>query len=587
MRSAIAARSAEPALRGMPRAVQRSAQSPGATPAHARAWRHLALHAQPKLRVSAPADPAEAEADRVAGGVMRMPEPVVQRACAACSAGGATCPQCQEDAGIQRKGDGAGGGAVGSDFASGLGAGTSLDSDTRAFFEPRLGRDLGQVRVHADARADAAVRSIDARAFTLGRDVAFAAGEYEPGSARGRELLAHELVHVVQQGSGAARIQRSLQVDPARPTDPQDPLSRLGPAAFRTLAVTEMGAVVHQLCDRFNVDGIGNVVGSPPDVCDDRDAVATGGNPIGCCCLCALAGSGSGPWTIHVTGIGGPRTTHAAGTPGGDFFLHPRNSAFEFGAWGAGGAREVEDPVVVAGHELCGHGALLERGLHPESVERVDTNVHDPTVRIENLIRAEQGLPGSRGLAADPHRGESFARVTVRDFPFNGTSTAGLPAAERDKIQLAKDFINANNTWVDLFGHSDLVGSPAAKLAVSQARADNMRSVLTTGTRPVSPSISKTFRNTGPAGTGTITVSGNRFTKIEGRSDFDAIAGAAPEDLRRVDIVMPTRPAGAEVPIAGTPTAVAPVGPESLGTFLARRFFGNACDRLLARSAWF
>jgi hypothetical protein len=114
-----------------------------------------------------------------------------------------------------------------------------------------------------------------------------------------------------------------------------------------------------------------------------------------------------------------------------------------------------------------------------------------------------------------------------------------------------------------------------------------MRTVLTTGTRPVSPSISKTFRNTGPAGTGTITVSGNRFTKIEGRSDFDAIAGAAPEDLRRVDIVMPTRPAGAEVPIAGTPTAVAPVGPESLGTFLARRFFGNACDRLLARSAWF
>jgi hypothetical protein len=79
-----------------------------------------------------------------------------------------------------------------------------------------------------------------------------------------------------------------------------------------------------------------------------------------------------------------------------------------------------------------------------------------------------------------------------------------------------------------------------------------------------------------------------RKTRLaKGRSDFDAISGAADDDQRRVDIVMPGRPAGAEVPIAGTPTPVAPVGPESLGTFGVRRFFGSACDRLLARSAWF
>jgi hypothetical protein len=553
-------------------------------------WRHLALHAQPKLLVGARDDPAEAEADRIAGTIMRTPEPVVQRACAACSAGVATCLQCEEDAEVQRKAAGSGGAAVGADFADGLGAGAPLDTASLAFFEPRFGGDLGDVRVHADARADAAARSINARAFTLGRDVAFAAGEYQPGSARGRGLLAHELVHVVQQSSGPARIQRSLQVDPARPTDPQDPLSRLAPAAFRMLAFGEMGAIVHQLCDAFNVDAAGNVVSSPPDLCDDQDVVAGGGNPLGCCCLCTLTASGAsgaGGWTIHVTGIGGPRTTHAAGTPGGDFFLHPRASSFEFGAWGAGGARDTADPVVVAGHELCGHGALLERGIHPTEVERVDTNVHDPTVRVENLIRAEQGIPGSRGLAADPHRGESFARITVRRFPFNGLWSAGLPSAERDKIQLAKDFINANNTWVDLFGHSDLAGSASAKLAVSQARADNMRTALTTGTRPVSPNITKTFRNTGAAGTGTVNVSGNRFTQVEGRSDFDAIAGASPEDLRRVDIVMAGRPAGAEVPTTGTPTAVSPVGPQSFGTFLRRRFLGSACDRLLARSAWF
>jgi hypothetical protein len=259
-----------------------------------------------------------------------------------------------------------------------------------------------------------------------------------------------------------------------------------------------MGGIVHSLCDQFNVDAGGNVVSSPARVCDDPDAVASGGKPLGCCCLCALTDSGAGPWTIHVTGIGGPRTVHRPGTPGGDFFLHPRSSDVEFGAWSAGGARETEDPVVVAGHELCGHGALIERGVHPLEVERVDTNVHDPTVRIENLIRTEQGLPGSpRGLATDPHRGESFARITIRKFPFNGTSTAGLPGPGATR-SAGEDFINANNTWVDLFGHSDPVRSASAKLSVSR-RANNMLACsrrLAAGVR----SISKTFHNTGAAG---------------------------------------------------------------------------------------
>jgi len=569
--------------------------APGARPALASSrrssdtplWRRLALNTQ--FRVSAPADPAEAEADRVADRVMRMPEGIVHRKCDACSDAAATCPSCEDETHIQRKPDrGVDAGEVSPELVHRLGTGVPLDTESRAFFEPRFGRDFGDVRVHAGAQAGAAARSLNARAFTLGRRVVFAAGEHDPRSEAGRSLLAHELTHVVQQSAAAPSIQRSLSVDPTPPTDPQDPLSTRPPAAFKTLAFSEMGAIVHSLCDQFNVDSAGNVAPSTPDACNDLDAVAGGSKPIGCCCLCTLTAPGSGPWTIHVTGIGGPRTEHVLGTPGGDFFLHPGTSSFEFGAWNVAGARGVEDPVVVAGHEMCGHGALIERGVHPTEVERVDTNVHDPTVRIENLIRAEQGLPGpDRALAAGPHRGESFARITVRQFPFNVTSIASVPPAERAKIQLAKDFINANNTWVDLFGHSDLVGSPAAKLAVSQGRADNMKAALTTGTRPVSASISKTFSSTGATGTGTTTVSGNRFTRVEGRSDFDAVPGAAAADLRRVDVVMPTRPAGAEVPNPGTPTAVNPVLPQSIGTFLSRRFLGNACDRLLTRSAWF
>jgi hypothetical protein len=78
-------------------------------------------------------------------------------------------------------------------------AGQPLDGATRAFFESRLGHDFSRVRVHADAKAAAAARSVNARAYTVGQDVVFGRGRYEPGSRAGRRLLAHELVHVVQQ----------------------------------------------------------------------------------------------------------------------------------------------------------------------------------------------------------------------------------------------------------------------------------------------------------------------------------------------------------------------------------------------------
>jgi len=69
----------------------------------------------------------------------------------------------------------------------------------RAFFEPRFNRDLSQVRIHTDARAAECAGAINARAFTLGRDVVFASGQYAPATNEGRRLLGHELAHVLQQ----------------------------------------------------------------------------------------------------------------------------------------------------------------------------------------------------------------------------------------------------------------------------------------------------------------------------------------------------------------------------------------------------
>jgi hypothetical protein len=74
-----------------------------------------------------------------------------------------------------------------------------MDVASRAFFEPRLGHDLGQVRVHADARAAASAEAMDAHAFTVGRQIVFGQGRYAPATNAGRRLLAHELAHVVQQ----------------------------------------------------------------------------------------------------------------------------------------------------------------------------------------------------------------------------------------------------------------------------------------------------------------------------------------------------------------------------------------------------
>ncbi|GAC1342006.1 MAG: hypothetical protein NVSMB27_00330 [Ktedonobacteraceae bacterium] len=77
--------------------------------------------------------------------------------------------------------------------------GQALDATTRAFMEPRFGHDFSEVRVHTDAQAAESARSVNALAYTVGQDVVFGQGHYVPQTSEGRQLLAHELTHVVQQ----------------------------------------------------------------------------------------------------------------------------------------------------------------------------------------------------------------------------------------------------------------------------------------------------------------------------------------------------------------------------------------------------
>jgi len=165
------------------------------------------------LMIGGVKDPAEKAADQMAGRVMRMP--------VTGSDAPPPCEECKEKAPIRRAEDeqeteetvqakfgpqaaspAAGANAAPAPNAASrcirsMGPGRPLARVEQRFFEPRFRADLSAVRIHDGPVAHQAAKSIQARAFTLGKDVAFARGEHRPGTHQGRRLLAHELAHVV------------------------------------------------------------------------------------------------------------------------------------------------------------------------------------------------------------------------------------------------------------------------------------------------------------------------------------------------------------------------------------------------------
>jgi hypothetical protein len=164
----------------------------------------LTAGVRPALAIGPIDDHIEREADRMASQVMNGPEsrpsvthvpPQLKLKCAGCAAQpGRSCNAADispnEETGKHVPA------IVGEVLRS---TGNSLDPDTRAFMEPRFGQDLSQVRVHIDAKAAESARTINAAAYTIGQHVVFGAGRYEPAVNAGRELLAHELAHTLQQ----------------------------------------------------------------------------------------------------------------------------------------------------------------------------------------------------------------------------------------------------------------------------------------------------------------------------------------------------------------------------------------------------
>lgn len=185
---------------------------------------------QAKLTINEPGDKYEQAADRIAEQVMRMPGPIAPSKAAVSWRGHGTrinwiCPECEEE--LQRKPveeeekleeliqikEGPG---PASEVTPGTescirdlkGGGCPLPDSARGYFEPRFGQDFSPVRIHTDAVADESACGISALAYTVGHDIVFAAGQYAPETTAGRQLLAHELTHVVQQeATGSVAVQ--------------------------------------------------------------------------------------------------------------------------------------------------------------------------------------------------------------------------------------------------------------------------------------------------------------------------------------------------------------------------------------------
>ena len=194
---------------------------------------------QTKLRIGQPNDKYEQEADRVADRVMRMPEPSVQRqleneeeeTLQAKSLGSQITPLIQrqivdeepEEEELQAKELPGRTSLIAPQIQGQIGNlhndGEPLPRSERAFFESRIGVDFSDVRIHRSVRAAESARNLNARAFTLGRNIVFGSGQYRPGSLVGKRLLAHELTHVVQQSALHSRntIQRELIYGAAYP----------------------------------------------------------------------------------------------------------------------------------------------------------------------------------------------------------------------------------------------------------------------------------------------------------------------------------------------------------------------------------
>ncbi len=378
------------------------------------------------LMIGGAKDPAEARADARAAKALSA-APTIHRKCADCEAVEA---RRRPAAGVLAPGKAAAPAPKAAETAvKALGAGRPLSAPEQAFYEPRLGADLSAVRLHENAAADAAAGAMDAAAFTLGRDIAFARG------ARSPALLAHELAHAAEDAPIA---RRTLLVRGNQLPIPQHP----GHTLHQTVGEATQGYF-----DRICPDAEARIAPRGQVTFDEGFCAEHGSGPEdGCSCMCALINSRH-TWRIimrdSTNPLSDPRNSYddfaashsGRGGTGGYIFVPSPNEPREYGAARQGGAIVALENWEVLLHEMCGHATLADVGAHPRYYEhgRIVSGPeelrqgHGPVNERVNAIAGR--IPGASGpprgtSLRDAWCGESFVRE-------RGTTDWGPPSHEQ------------------------------------------------------------------------------------------------------------------------------------------------------------
>jgi Domain of unknown function (DUF4157) len=219
------------------------------------------------INISQPTDAAEIEADHIADKVMQTPAGEISAVESSKKSPGAIqreCSTCEdEEEIIQRKPVSSASDVpsqspahVSNAVSSG---GRPLDNETRDFFEPRMGRDFGNVRIYNNSQAHQFAAAIDAKAYTFGNDIVFAEGQYRPESDNGKQLLAHELAHVGQADMGKVNKQTFFR-QPAERNSRQAQKNNGSDAPLKPFVQSDLVREIKREADvwRLTIDGFSN-----------------------------------------------------------------------------------------------------------------------------------------------------------------------------------------------------------------------------------------------------------------------------------------------------------------------------------------
>jgi Domain of unknown function (DUF4157) len=307
-------------------------------------------------------------------------------------------------------------------------AGRPLEPGMRGDMEARFGHSFSQVRVHTGEPAAASAQSVGAAAYTVGRHVVFGAGRYAPGTAEGRSLLAHELAHVVQQGTSGNKPPGSLPVAPASGELESQAESAAGaitagtasPAVQRKVVVNPPAAA-SQIESHLRTFCGATLTHSPSGQLSQTGCSVLKPDE-GNDCVCDVVDDAKRLYTINVAKsvvtMKPQKLWDGTTVPVPDASLFPKTSSpavnpvlrfpdtgsdIELGSFDAAGKPKSAPLWRVLGHELCGHGRLKQT----YSGDTGDRAGHDSTIDTENAIASALGEP-LRGHYADPRQGESF-----------------------------------------------------------------------------------------------------------------------------------------------------------------------------------